>query len=149
MMFVPQSVRVEFERLRTTSDPLSNLRSLEALGEWVADMKVFAAREAQAQGFTLQQIGDVQNRPRQAVHRKLKSSNSRGFTHPDFDGVDSSTLRYWLDWWSDPQRSPDGAEEKGRDPVAEAVRIQAELEARYDAGVLRKPPSGRKTMRAV
>jgi hypothetical protein len=72
----------------------------------------------------------VQDRPRQAVHRKLKSAQSRGFTHPDFDGVDSSTLRYELDWWRDPSRSPEGPEEQGRDPAVNAARILAELEAR-------------------
>jgi len=142
MIFVPQNVRVEFERLRASNDPLANLRSLELLGEWISDMKTFAANDAKAQGYTLHQIGEVQHRPRQAVHRSLKAGQSRGFTHPDFDGVDSSTLRYWFDWWSDPVRRASGAEEKGRDPANEAARVLAELEARYDAGILRKPPGG-------
>jgi transposase-like protein len=143
-VFIPQSVRVEFETLRTTSDLLSNLRSLERLGDWIDDMKVFVASEAKASGRTLHEIGAVQDRPRQAVHRKLKSGQSHGFTHPDFDGVNSSTLRYWLDWWSDPARRKNGKEENGRDPKSEAARIMAELEARYDAGILRKPAGGLK-----
>lgn len=94
---------------------------------------------AQKQGRSYQQIADVQERPRQAVHRTLKGARGRGLTHPDFDGVSSSTLRYWLDWWSDPQRSLAGAEEAGRDPATEAARVRAELEEREAAGLLRKP----------
>jgi hypothetical protein len=54
-------------------------------------------------------------------------------------GVPSSTLRYWLWWWSSPDRSPKGVEEKGRDPEEQAALVRAELEAREAAGPLRKP----------
>jgi len=147
MMFVPKNVRTEFKRLRTEEDPLANLRSLEVLADWVGHMRVFAAGEATKAGYTLNQVGEVQNKPRQAVHRTLKSAQSRGLSDTDFDGVDSSTLRYWLDWWSDPERTPDGVEEKGYDPETMVARIRAELEARYDAGILRRPPSGLRELR--
>src|SRR5436190_13613939 len=102
-MFISKSVQLDWEQLGSSSDPLSNLRSLEVLGDWIADMKIFVAGEAQEAGISLAQIGEVQNQPRQAVHRKLKSAQSRGFTDPEFDGRDSSTLRYWYDWLNDPQ----------------------------------------------
>lgn len=143
-MFVPQHIRTAFDQLQTETDPLANLRSLELLAEWVADMRVYAASEAINNGYTLHRIGAVQNKTRQAVHRTLKLAQSPGLTDPEFDGVDSSTLRYWLDWWNDPSRAADGAEEKGRNPVAQAARIRAELEARFDAGILRKAPDGLK-----
>jgi transposase-like protein len=146
-MFVPQWVHEEFSGLVSDDDPLSNLRSLERLGDWVDDMRIAVAARAKETGHTLQEIGDVQQKPRQAVHRTLKSAQSRGLTDPEFDGVDSSTLRYWFDWWSDGSRDPAGAEEAGRDPTREAVRVQAELEARYDAGILRKRPGGLREVR--
>lgn len=121
---------------------LENLRSLERLGEWIDDMRIAVAARAKETGHTLQEIGDVQEKPRQAVHRTLKSAQSRGFTDPAFDGVDSSTLRYWLDWWNDERRIASGTEEAGRDPKTEAARVYAELEARFNAGVLRKRPGG-------
>ena len=145
-MFIPKSVQLDWEQLGSSSDPLSNLRSLEVLGDWIADMKIFVAGEAQEAGISLAQIGEVQNQPRQAVHRKLKSAQSRGFTDPEFDGRDSSTLRYWYDWLNDPQNQK-ALRKARRDPVDEARRIFAELEARYDAGILRKPPGGLKGLR--
>jgi hypothetical protein len=143
-MFVPQWAYEEFGRLSVDADPLANLKSLERLGDWIDDMKVATAARAKDEGHTLQAIGEVQSKPRQAVHRTLKAAQSRGFTDPAFDGVDSSTLRYWFDWWSADERTPKGAEEAGRDPKTEAARVLAELEARYDAGVLRKRPGGLK-----
>jgi transposase-like protein len=135
-------VHEEFSRLVTDDDSLANLRSLERLGDWVDDMRIAVAARAKEDGRTLQEIGEVQQKPRQAVHRKLKSAQSRGLTDKEFDGVDSSTLRYWFDWWSDDTRASSGAEEAGRDPKKEAARVLAELEARYAAGILRKRPGG-------
>jgi hypothetical protein len=57
-------------------------------------------------------------------------SNVPGVTHRDFDGVEMATLRYWLSWWSSPDRSPYGREEAGRDPQVEAERVRREIEAR-------------------
>ena len=145
-MFVPQWVDEEFGRLASDEDALTNLRSLERLGDWIDDMRLAVAVRAKDEGHTLQAIGEVQSKPRQAVHRTLKSAQSRGFTDPAFDGVDSSTLRYQFDWWSDEMRTPKGVEEAGRDPKTEAARVLAELEARFDAGILRKRPGGLKEL---
>jgi hypothetical protein len=77
---------------------------------------------------------------KQNIQQKLRTaSNVKGFTDPEFDGVTSSTLRFWLWWWSSPERSPNGVEEKGRTPAHEAAFVRAELEAREAAGLLRRP----------
>jgi len=147
MMFIPQAVKEEFDALESSDDPLENVRSLRVLSDWINDMKVFAMENARTENKTLEEIGTAAERPRQAVHRSLKNSNSKGFTHPDFEGVSSSTLRYWLDWWADPARDPNGAEEAGRQPGIEAEKVWRELQARFDAGVLRKPVGGLKRLR--
>jgi hypothetical protein len=89
---------------------------------------------------------------RKAVHKESKPPQRprvKGLTSPVFDGVGTPDLRYWLKWWSAPERSPDGAEEKGRDPVAEQKKIKAEIHAReqkpneyVDAMDRRLPGSG-------
>jgi len=71
------------------------------------------------------------------------SKNVKGLTSREFDGRDAATLRYWLEWWCDPDRSPDGIEERGRDPIAEAKKVWRELDARYNAGSVRNPPGDR------
>ena len=141
-MFVPQWVHEEYSRLVADADPLSNLRSLERLSGWIDDMRVAVAAQAKEAGHTFQEIGDAQQKPRQAVQRKLKSSQSRGLTDPQFDGRDSSTLRYMFDWLGD--QLAGGAVEPGRDFSMERAQVLAELEARYHAGILRKPPGGLK-----
>jgi hypothetical protein len=143
-MFIPKPIHDELDRLAASDDPLANLESLKVLEDWLADMKLYATETAQRRGHSLQEIAGVQERHPQAVHRTLKSARLEGLTHEDFRGVTSSTLRYWLDWWSDPARRPDGAEEAGRDPRVEANRVRAELQARHDAGLLRKPVGGLK-----
>ena len=147
MIFIPRPIRDELDKLAASDEPLENLASIKVVEEWIADLKLFATERAQRAGHSLQQIGDVQERHPQAVHRTLKAARTEGLTHSDFQGVTSSTLRYWLDWWSDPARTKDGYEEAGRDPKVEAARVRAELQARYDAGLLRKPVSGLKDMR--
>jgi len=138
MMFIPERIKGELEALEADDDPLANLRSLKVLRDWLHDMEIRSIEAAQDQGRSFQQLAEVQERPRQAVHRTLKHARSRGLSDPVFDGVTSSTLRYWLDWWSAPERTPDGAEEDGRDPATEADRVRVELEARGAAGLLRK-----------
>ena len=66
----------------------------------------------------------------------------KGLTHPDFDGHNAGTVRYWFDWWRDPARRQDGIEENGRHPYVEAARCLAELEARHTAGGLQNAPGG-------
>ena len=50
--------------------------------------------------------------------------------HADFALVSTATLRKWLVWWSDPQRTTDGQEEAGRDPALEVAKLTDELVAR-------------------
>ena len=138
-MFVPEKIESTIEALRAEQDPLSNLRSIKTLRDWLSDMEIRCIETAHEGGHTFQEIADVQERPRQAVHRTLRDSRSAGLTDPAFSRVSSSTLRYWLDWWSDPSRSAEGTEEDGRDPATEAARVRTELQARFDAGLLRKP----------
>jgi hypothetical protein len=137
-MFIPEKIEAAFTALRAEEDPLVNLRSIKTLRDWLSDMEIRCIEVAHEAGRSFQQIAEVQERPRQAVHRTLRDSRTAGLTDPVFGGISSSTLRYWLDWWSDASRSADGAEEAGRDPAAEAARVRAELEARFDAGLLRK-----------
>jgi hypothetical protein len=59
----------------------------------------------------------------------------RGLTAPEFDNVGTPDLRFWLRWWSDPERDPSGDEEAGRDPLEEQRKIKAEIEAREKLGV--------------
>jgi len=49
--------------------------------------------------------------------------------------VGTPDLRFWLRWWSDPERDPSGDEEAGRDPLEEQRKIKAEIEAREKLGV--------------
>ncbi len=147
MMFIPEPIKEELTKLASSDDPLENLGSLHAIGDWIADMKLFAMERAQGERRTLEQIGAITQQPRQAVHRSLKASRMEGLTHPDFDGVSSSTLRYWYDWWTDPRRDPNGVEEAGRQPGVEAEKVFKELKARFDAGHLRKPVGGLKGLR--
>jgi transposase-like protein len=137
-MFVPEKIEATFKALRLEEDPLVNLRSIKTLRDWLGDMEIRCIEFAHESGSTFQQIAEVQERPRQAVHRTLRDARTSGLTDPDFDGVSSSTLRYWLDWWSDPSRTSQGVEEDGHDPATEAAKVRAELDARFDAGLLRK-----------
>jgi hypothetical protein len=137
-MFVPEKIESAFTALREEEDPLVNLRSIKTLRDWLGDMEIRCIEVAHDGGRSFQEIADVQGRPRQAVHRTLRDSRTSGLTDPVFGGVSSSTLRYWLEWWSDPSRSASGVEEAGRDPATEAAKVRAELEARFEAGLLRK-----------
>ena len=140
MMFVPTEIKSAFSNLQEKGDQLENLRELKRIREWVADSETAMIDLAQREGgATFQQIGEVLNQPRQAVHRAQSRTRSEGLVHPDFDGVSAATLRYWLKWWRDPERTPDGAEEQGRNPQHEADKVLAELRAREEAGLLRKP----------
>jgi hypothetical protein len=137
-LFIPEKIETVFTALRAEEDPLANLRSIKTLRDWLGDMEIRCIEVAHDGGRSFQQIAEVQERPRQAVHRTLRDSRTSGLTDPVFGGVSSSTLRYWLDWWSDPRRRPGGAEEAGQDPATEAAKVRAELEARFEAGLLRK-----------
>lgn len=140
MMFVPSEIKIALKSLEREARPLENLRQLKQIREWVAESETAMIDLAQREGgSTFQEIGDVLEKPRQAVHRTLSRSRSAGLTHPDFDGVSAATLRYWLHWWRSPERTPSGSEEAGRSPRTEAEKVLTELRAREAAGILRKP----------
>jgi hypothetical protein len=96
---------------------------------------------------------EVATAEREVVARQAAKTPHRphvkGLTSSVFDGVGTPDLRHWLKWWSAPERSPHGAEEDGRDPVAEQKKIRAEITAReqkpnayIDAMDRRLPGSG-------
>ena len=140
MMLIPTHIRAEFDQIEAVDEPLEVLRPIGAVREWLREAELRAIREASDRGESLARIGDALGTDKQNIHQKLRSSRSaKGLTSPEFDGVITRTLRYWLWWWSQPERNPSGAEEKGRDPIAEAAKVRAELEAREAAGLLRTP----------
>ena len=51
-------------------------------------------------------------------------------TAPDFVGVATAELEFWLKWWSGGGWTPAGPEKASRDPRREQERIRAELRAR-------------------
>ena len=140
MMLIPTHVRAELDRIEQLDEPLALLGPIGAVREWLREAELRAIREASDRGESLSRIGDALGTDKQNIHQKLRSTRgARGLTGPEFDGVISRTLRFWLWWWSQPERNPSGAEEKGRDPIAEAAKVRAELEARQAAGLLRTP----------
>jgi hypothetical protein len=104
--------------LSRTDDPDTNRRSIEIVREWL---------NGAAEALDAGKVDPAAKDPRMFGHG---TSNVAGVTHPDFDGVDMTTLRYWLRWWTSPERSPYGREEAGRDPAVEAERVRREIEAR-------------------
>src|SRR5258706_9032431 len=140
MMLIPPHIRAELKRIEQLDEPLALLGPIGAVREWLRESELRAIREASDKGESLSRIGDALGTDKQNIHQKLRSTRSApGLTGPEFEGVISPTLRYWLWWWSQPDRNPTGAEEKGREPVAEAAKVRAELEARQEAGLLRTP----------
>lgn len=140
MMLIPDHIRVEFERIQELDDPLAALEPIGAVREWLREAELHAIKQASEDGASLARIGNALGTAKQNIHQKLRTAtSSKGLTSPEFDDVTSSTLRYWLWWWSRPERRAAGVEEKGRDPAHEAAVVRAELEAREAAGLLRKP----------
>ena len=140
MMLIPNHIREQFERIGEVDEPLAVLEPIGAVREWLRESELHAIKLASERGASLARIGNALGTDKQNIQQRLRTtSNAKGFTSPEFDGVISRTLRYWLWWWSLPERSPRGVEEKGRDPGEQAAMIRAELEAREAAGLLRKP----------
>jgi hypothetical protein len=115
-MRIPLEITGEWASLGATDDAARNLESIAVIRTWLEGA---AAALAAGRGSTKE--------PKIYGHA---TSNAKGVTHTDFDGVETSTLRYWADWWSDPARSAHGREEAGRDPGAEAEKIRNEIRAR-------------------
>jgi len=106
---------------------------------WLRDLESEETTKARESGATWAEIGASQDRPRQTVHRQASKTPHRprveGLTLAEYRHVGTSDLRYWLEWWSEPERSPEGREEKGRDPEEEKRKLRAEIEARERLGV--------------
>ena len=136
---LPSVIRDYVVALQTSNDPATRLRAIRGIGQWL----IWAEREeidrARERGMTWEEIGEAQDRPRQVVHRQASKTPHRprvkGLTSPEYDGVGTPDLRYWLKWWSAPERSPEGYEERGRDPHEEQRRLKAEIAARERYGV--------------
>jgi hypothetical protein len=137
---IPALIRDDFESLDNSgTEPRDRLRAIRSLQVWLSQALEVATQLARERGMTWEEIGEAQNRPRQVVHRQATSKaprrpRVRGLTTPDFEGVGTPDLRYWLKWWSDPARDPSGYEERGRDPLAEQLKIKAELRERERQG---------------
>jgi hypothetical protein len=116
MMRIPLEITGEWASLQTTDDFARNLDSIAVIRSWLDDA---AAALAAGKGSPKE--------PKLFGHAK---SNATGITLVDFDGVETATLRFWLEWWSDPARSAYGREEAGRDPVVEVEKIRNEIRAR-------------------
>src|SRR5947209_3042394 len=115
---IPLHVQSEWAALSRTDDPELNRRSIDEIRKWL---------DGFAESLTSVDPKNPPGDPKLFGHAK---SNVAGITSSEFDGVEMATLRYWLKWWSDPQRSQWGREEAGRDPEAEAAKVLREIEAR-------------------
>jgi hypothetical protein len=119
---IPLEIHGVLGSLEQRHDPASNLRSIEALQEWLREAEAYCRSQLERGASTGGKSGRIHSHP--------EGKNSRGLTDSEFDGKSNATLQTWLTWWSDPARSPHGSEEAGRDPRVEAARVRAELEAR-------------------
>jgi hypothetical protein len=113
---IPLEINSEWFSLSSTDDRSRNLESIAVIRSWLDD-----ASSALTAGK------GSSKEPKLYGHAK---SNTSGVTRVEFDGVETATLRYWLEWWTDPARSSHGREEAGRDPAAEAEKIRNEIHAR-------------------
>ena len=138
-MTIPPLIGDYLRTLEESSDPLERLRAIRGVAIWLRETEDAEIERAREEGMSWQQIGEAQDRPRQVVHRQASKTSHRprveGLTSKEFDRVGTPDLRYWLKWWSAPERSPDGAEEAGRKPVEQIEMIKREIEAREKVGV--------------
>ena len=118
-MNTPLPVQAEWGSLTRTHDRERNLESIAVLREWLDGVEDY-----------LHAGGDPGKEPRMTGHG---GTTARGLTDPDLEGVPMATLRFWLAWWTAPERTPYGAEEAGRDPEVEAAKVRREIEAREAA----------------
>ncbi len=132
-MTVPPLIRDVFELLaREEEDALVQLAAIRTLRGWLGGRERLSLAAARAQEYTWAEIGAAQGRPRQALQRQATRRRPPvlGLTAPDFVGVATPELEFWLSWWSGGGWTPPGPEEASRDPGREQERIQAELRAR-------------------
>jgi hypothetical protein len=111
----------------------AQLAAIRTLRGWLGGRERLSLAAARAQEYTWEEIGAAQGRPRQALQRQASRQAQRppvlGLTAPDFVGVATAELEFWLKWWSGAW-TPAGPEEASRDPMREQERIRAELGAR-------------------
>ena len=135
----PSLIRDSFKNLERGGDPLHELAAIRTVQGWLREREQATLERAREKGRTWEEIGEAQGRPRQAVHRQATKTPRRpsvkGLTTSDFDNIGTADLRYWLKWWRDLARTPEGYEEDGRDPRSEQRKIKAELDAREAAGL--------------
>jgi hypothetical protein len=116
-MRVPLEVQAEIGALSKTDDRELNLESIRKIRGWLDE-----AEGALASGAT--------GSPKDPKIYGHGDANVAGVTSNEYDGVPLAKLRYWENWWSQPERSQWGREEAGRDPQEELRKLRREIEAR-------------------
>jgi hypothetical protein len=136
---VPALIRDYLRTLERSDEAFERLRAIRGIGRWLRDREDREIERAREEGMSWQQIGEAQGRSRQVAHRQARRAprreRVRGLTSPEYDHVGTPDLRFWLEWWSKPERTPSGLEEAGRDPLAEQAKLRREIEAREQLGV--------------
>lgn len=139
---IPSHVREQFERIEQLDDPLAALDPIGVVREGMRELELRAIREAIEGGASLSRVGSALGTDKSDVQYRLRTAGKlAGLTDERFDGRTVNTLRYWLWWWSQPERNADGSGpgEDGLIAAEQIALITTELEARRDAGLLRKP----------
>ena len=144
-MPLPPLIRDAFELLaREEQDALIELAAIRTLRGWLGEREPAGLAAARAQDCSWEEIGQAQGRPRQAVQRQARQAQRPrvlGLTAPDFVGVATPELQFWLRWWSAGGWRPEGPGDAPRDPEREQERIRAELEAREQRALAGKDPA--------
>ncbi len=145
---LPPLIRDAFELLaREEEDALVQLAAIRTLRGWLGERERGGLAAARAQDYSWEEIGRAQGRPRQAVQRQARRAQRPrvlGLTAPDFVGVATPELQFWLRWWGAGGWSPEGPGEAPRDPKREQERIRAELTARERRAVEGKDPAAKR-----
>jgi hypothetical protein len=141
---LPPLIRDAFELLaREEEDALIQLAAIRTLAGWLGERERAGLAAARAQDYSWEEIGRAQGRPRQAVQRQARQTRPPvlGLTAPDFVGVATPELQFWLRWWGAGGWKPEGPGEAPREPEREQERIRAELTAREQRALKGKVPA--------
>jgi hypothetical protein len=142
---LPPLIRDAFELLaREEEDALVQLAAIRTLRGWLGERERGGLAIARAQDYSWEEIGRAQGRPRQAVQRQARQAQRPrvfGLTAPDFVGVATPELQFWLSWWSAGGWTPESPGEAPRDPERVQERIRAELTAREQRAVEGRDPA--------
>ena len=99
-MPLPPLIRDAFELLaREEEDALVQLAAIRTLRGWLGERERGGLAAARAQDYSWEEIGRAQGRPRQAVQRQARRAQRPrvlGLTAPDFVGVATPELQFWL-----------------------------------------------------